>query len=86
MIALYFVIPTALEQMFNPTAEPATPIGKRTNVAEIKTHTVKAKKWLSGQYDLKLYKLFCVSCLLYFFGLFYLQNNFLFYLFFWSKV
>lgn len=44
MIALYFAIPTALEQMFNPTTEPATPIEKQINVAEIKTHTVKAKK------------------------------------------
>ena len=44
MIALYFGIPTALEQMFNPTVESATPIEEQINVAEIKTHTVKAKK------------------------------------------
>ena len=84
IIDLYFLIPAAIAQIFNPIAELANPIGipsREANI-EIEIHPVIAEvqklKQQSVQYSLELHKPFCAFYSSFYFALFLQGNNFLF--------
>ena len=74
IIDLYFLIPAAMAQIFNPPTELAIPTGMPTKEAkaEIETHPVLKKlKCVSLKMcNSKLYKPFCASYSSFHFGLF----------------
>ena len=73
IIHLYFLIPAAMAQIFNPTTELAIPTEMPTKEAkaEIEIHPVLQKlKCASLQFNLKLSKPFCDSDSSFHFGLF----------------
>ena len=84
IIELYFLIPAATAQIFNPTAELAIPkaIPIEEVKAEIEIHLVIVEaKIKSVQYNLELYKPFCTVYSSIHFVFFLQENNFLFHLY-----
>ena len=83
IIDLYFLINAAIAKIFNPIAELAILIGItiKESKAEMETHPVIVEaKIRSVQYNLEVYKSFCVFYLSVHFNLFLQLNNFLLHL------
>ena len=81
----YFLIPTAIAQVFNSIAELVIPIGTpiKESKAEIGIHLVIAEaKIRKSGYKLGLHKLSCVFYSSIQFALFLQENNFFFHLYF----
>ena len=83
IIDLYFLITAAIAKIFNPIAELAILIGItiKESKAEMETHPVIVEaKIRSVQYNLEVYKSFCVFYSSVHFNLFLQLNNFLLHL------